>query len=183
MDLSFYKSEVDDVPADKITAYDQINVVDIDGNEKKLSDVVKGQKAVLIVNVASACGFTDSGYKGLVELYNKYHEKGLEVLGFPCNQFMNQEDKCELDIKNFGKEKYNVTFPMFSKVEVNGPNAHQLYNYLKTNSKEHNQGNGKVKNIPWNFSKFLVNHEGKVVASYPPNVKTEEIIPDIEKLL
>jgi glutathione peroxidase len=181
-DYYFYQKNVDTCKFDIPQNINDIKVKDIDGGEKPLSDYLKGKKVTLIVNVASSCGYTDSNYKQLVELYQKYSEKGLEILGFPCNQFMGQEDKCELDIKNFSKNNYKVTFPMFSKIEVNGENTHPLYVYLKNHTKELNQNEG-LKNIPWNFAKFLVDTDGNVVHFYPPHHNPSEIAADLDKLI
>ena len=102
-------------------------------------------------------------------------------MGFPCNQFFSQEKKCEFDIKSFVQGKYQVEFPMFSKVEVNGPNTCDIFKYLRYNS-ELNE-NGNIKYIPWNFTKFLLDKDGKIVKMYWPNDKPAEMVPEIEKLL
>lgn len=135
-------------------------------------------KALLIVNTASKCGFT-SQFKGLESLYEKYHDQGLEVLGFPCNQFLKQEPGSESEISEFCTLNYAVTFPMFSKIEVNGANTHPLYQYLKSEAKGL-LGSEKIK---WNFTKFLVNKEGKVLKRYAPKLEPKEITADIEKIL
>jgi glutathione peroxidase len=178
----FFKNSVDKFKFDIPQNINEIKVKDIDGVDKLLGDYLKGKKASIIVNVASSCGYTDNNYKQLVELYQKYGDKGLEILGFPCNQFMGQEDKCELDIKNFSKSQYKVTFPMFSKIDVNGENTHPLYVYLKYNTKDFNQ-NGALKNIPWNFTKFLVDSNGKVVNYYAPGYNPNDIAKDLDKLI
>ena len=142
-------------------------VTDINGQEKTLAEY-KGKK-LLIVNVASKCGFTPQ-YKGLEELYENNKDK-LVVLGFPCNQFGGQEPGSEEEIKSFCDLTYNVTFPMFSKVDVNGSNAHPLYEYLK----EQAPGLMGSKAVKWNFTKFLVDEEGKVLKRFAPKDKTESI--------
>lgn len=133
---------------------------------------------LLIVNVASKCSFTPQ-YAGLEELYQKYKDRGLVVLGFPCNQFMWQEPGDGNDIKSFCTLKYNVTFPMFAKVDVNGKNSHPLYKHLK------NEARGLLgsKSVKWNFTKFLVDRDGKVVRRYFTLTKPEKLAADIEKLL
>ena len=135
-------------------------------------------KVVLIVNVASKCGFTPQ-YAGLQTLYETYHDKGLEILGFPCNQFGKQEPGTNDEIQNFCQVNYGVTFPMFDKIDVNGDDAHPLYEYLKAAA----PGALGMKAIKWNFTKFLVDAQGDVVKRFEPNVKPEDIAPDIEALL
>ncbi|TNC42883.1 glutathione peroxidase [Mumia zhuanghuii] len=156
------------------SAYD-FSAVDIDGAERGL-DEFRG-KAVLVVNTASKCGFTPQ-YEGLEELYRKYQDEGLVVLGFPCDQFRNQEPGDEAEIKEFCSLTYDVTFPMFSKVDVNGPDAHPLYRWLR------DQKSGVLGDrIKWNFTKFLIDADGSVVDRYAPTTKPEDIADDIEKLL
>ena len=131
-------------------------------------------KVLLIVNVASKCGFTEQ-YAGLESLYKKYKDKGLVVLGFPCNQFMNQEPLSEDEIKSFCSLTYGVTFPMFAKIDVNGENTHPLYKYLKE-SKKGLLGSEAIK---WNFTKFLVDKNGNVINRYAPATKPEALEVDI----
>ncbi len=135
-------------------------------------------KLLLIVNTASECGFTPQ-YAGLQELYETYHDRGLEVLGFPCNQFGKQEPGSSEEIQHFCRVNYGVTFPMFDKINVNGANAHPLFRYLK------NQAPGALgtKAIKWNFTKFLVGRDGHVVARFAPSVAPDEIGPEIETLI
>jgi len=134
-------------------------------------------KVLLIVNTASQCGFTPQ-YKGLQELYAKYHDRGLEILGFPCDQFGHQEPGSDAEIASFCEVNYGVTFPLFSKIEVNGDNAHPLYKWLKGE-----KGGLLGDKIKWNFTKFLVNKQGTVVDRYAPTTTPEKISADIEKLL
>jgi glutathione peroxidase len=148
----------------------------IEGKETTLAPY-KG-KVMLIVNVASKCGYTPQ-YDGLQTLYEKYHEKGLVILGFPCNQFANQEPGTEEEIQHFCRVNFGVTFPMFSKIEVNGENTPPLYAYLKSEQ----TGILGTEAIKWNFTKFLVDREGKVVARFGPSTKPNEIEEEIEKLL
>ena len=135
-------------------------------------------RVMLIVNVASKCGFTPQ-YKGLESLYQKYQDKGLTVLGFPCNQFGAQEPGNESEIQNFCDTHYQVTFPLFSKVDVNGPQAHPLYQFLKSSEK----GLLGTEGIKWNFTKFLVDQNGTPVKRYAPQVTPEALEADIKKLL
>jgi glutathione peroxidase len=151
-------------------------VKDIHGKSVKL-DKYKG-KPLLIVNTASKCGFTPQ-YKGLEALYEKLHGKGLEILGFPCNQFGEQEPGSEAEIEQFCELNYGVTFPMFSKIDVNGDKAAPLYKYLKK-EKPGLMGSEAIK---WNFTKFLVDRNGKVLERYAPNTEPAAIAGDIEKLL
>jgi len=148
----------------------------IDGSEAKL-DTFKG-KALLVVNVASKCGFTPQ-YKGLETLYKKYKDKGFEVLGFPCDQFGHQEPGDEKEIKDFCSLTYDVSFPMFAKIKVNGDDAHPLYKYLKSQEK----GFLGTEFIKWNFTKFLIDKSGNVVKRYGSADKPESIEKDIEPLL
>lgn len=135
-------------------------------------------KTLLIVNVASQCGFTPQ-YHGLEALWRRYKDKGLVVLGFPCDQFGQQEPGDEDEIRRFCSDTYDVTFPMFAKIEVNGPGAHPLYQHLKA------EGRGVLgtKAIKWNFTKFLVNRDGNVVKRYAPADTPEAIEQEIVTLL
>ncbi|MAL98602.1 glutathione peroxidase [Hydrocarboniclastica marina] len=135
-------------------------------------------KVLLIVNTASKCGFTPQ-FEGLQKLYEQLHEKGLEVLGFPCNQFLSQDPGSNDEISQFCSLNYGVDFPMFAKLEVNGPETHPLFQYLKSQAK----GVMGSERIKWNFTKFLVNRDGEVVKRYPPTAKPEELRKDVEQLL
>ncbi|HVE48530.1 MAG TPA: glutathione peroxidase [Casimicrobiaceae bacterium] len=135
-------------------------------------------KVLLIVNTASECGFTPQ-YKGLEALYEKHRGQGLEVLGFPCNQFGAQEPGSESEIATFCERNYGVTFPMFAKVDVNGDNAAPIFKYLK----KEKPGLLGSEAIKWNFTKFLVDREGRVVSRFAPNETPESIERDVEKLL
>ena len=150
--------------------------MDIRGKEQKMSDY-KG-KVLLIVNVASQCGFTPQ-YKALQRLYTKYKNRDFEVLAFPSNQFRGQEPKNEMAIEQFCQVNYGVTFPLFSKIEVNGKNTHPLYQFLKKEAK----GFLGTQSIKWNFTKFLIDRDGNVISRYGSTVKPQEIEPDIETLL
>jgi glutathione peroxidase len=148
----------------------------IDGREQSLADF-RGQ-ALLIVNTASGCGFTPQ-YKGLEQLYETYKDRRFAVLGFPCNQFGNQESGSEMEIKSFCEMNFGVRFPLFAKVDVKGPKAHPLFQYLV----KEKPGFLGFKDVKWNFTKFLVDRSGKVVKRYAPTVKPEAIAADIEKIL
>jgi glutathione peroxidase len=153
-----------------------IPVTDIHGKAVKLAEYK--DKVLLVVNVASKCGFTPQ-YKGLEALYEKLHARGLEVLGFPCNQFGAQEPGSEDEIANFCELNYGVTFPLFAKIDVNGGDAAPLYQHLK----KARPGLLGSEAIKWNFTKFLVDRKGNVVERYAPNVEPQAIAEDIEKLL
>lgn len=146
------------------------------GGEEKLA-AYKG-KTLLIVNVASKCGFTPQ-YEGLQALYETYRDKGLEILAFPCNQFGAQEPGDEKEIASFCSLTYGVSFPMFAKVDVNGEGAHPLYKFLKKEKK----GLAGSEAIKWNFTKFLVDAEGAVVARFGPQDTPELIARKLEKML
>ena len=135
-------------------------------------------KVLLIVNTASACGFTPQ-YKGLEEVYRRFRERGVEVLGFPCNQFGKQESGSEAEIGAFCEKNYGVSFPLFAKIDVNGGNAHPLFRHLKREAR----GVLGTQSIKWNFTKFLVARDGRVVKRYAPNTAPDKILGDIEAVL
>ena len=162
----------------------EIPVKTIDGNETTLNPY-KG-KTLLIVNVASKCGLTPQ-YEGLQKLYEKYQDKGFEILGFPANNFMGQEPGTEEEIKTFCDMNYNVSFPLFSKISVKGDNQHPLYNYLTETHPKTDVGGGfllklaklgqissKSNDVAWNFEKFLVNKNGEIVARFAPDVTPDD---------
>jgi len=152
------------------------SVTDIKGKPVNL-DRYRG-KPMLIVNTASQCGYTPQ-YKGLEALYRKYHDQGLEVLGFPCNQFGQQEPGDSKAIAEFCELNFGVTFPLFAKVDVNGDAAAPVFKYLKTEK----PGLLGSEGIKWNFTKFLVDREGRVIARFAPKDTPESIAADIEKVL
>lgn len=152
------------------------NATRLNGQQEELSQY-QGQ-VVLIVNTASKCGFTPQ-YEGLENVFKQYKEQGLAILGFPCNQFGKQEQGGGEQITEFCQINYGVSFPMFDKIEVNGDNAHPLYQDLKKAA----PGLMGSKAIKWNFTKFLVNRKGEVVKRYAPTTKPEDMVADIEKLL
>lgn len=163
----------------------EIPVKTIDGKETNLGEY-KG-KVLLVVNVASKCGLTPQ-YESLQKLYDEYHDKGFEVLGFPSNDFMGQEPGTEEEIKDFCGKNYNVTFPMFSKVSAKGGDQHELYKYLTETKPETDVNDGefeeKLKDygsersesseVLWNFEKFLVSKDGEIVARFAPDVTVED---------
>jgi len=153
-----------------------INVETIDGASQTLENY-RGQ-VLLIVNVASQCGFTPQ-YAGLESLYREFRERGFSVLGFPCNQFGSQEPGSNTEIAGFCSNTYEVTFPMFAKLEVNGPDAHPLFRVLKAARK----GLLGSESIKWNFTKFLVDREGNVVRRYAPRDTPDSIRKDLAALL
>jgi glutathione peroxidase len=147
----------------------------IDGEEQALS-TYQG-KVLLVVNVASKCGFTPQ-YAGLEKLHREFADAGLAVLGFPCDQFGHQEPGDEAEIKDFCSTTYDVTFPMFAKIDVNGDDTHPLYEWLK--SEQRGVLGGRIK---WNFTKFLVDRTGQPVRRYAPNTAPEDIADDIKEQL
>lgn len=153
-----------------------IPVKSIDGSEQTLAPY-QG-KVLVIVNTASQCGFTPQ-YKGLERLHRELGPKGVEVLGFPCNQFGAQEPGTEEEIKSFCSRTYDVSFPMFAKVDVNGEHAHPLFEHLKSEK----PGLLGTEAIKWNFTKFLVGRDGKVLKRYAPTDTPESIRADVEKAL
>jgi len=148
----------------------------LSGQEKALADF-KG-KVLLIVNTASKCGFTPQ-YKGLQALYEKYRVRGFEVLGFPCNQFLYQEPEAGSEIQTFCERNFGVTFPLFEKIDVNGTNAHPLFQYLTKAA----PGFFGLRAVKWNFTKFLIDHHGRAVKRYAPMTPPEKLETDIEALL
>ena len=148
----------------------------IDGQERSLSGFAG--KVLLIVNVASKCGFTPQ-YAGLEALHRKLQDRGFAVLGFPCDQFGHQEPGNEAEIRDFCRLNYDVSFPLFAKIEVNGSGAHPLWHYLKSQAK----GVLGTEAIKWNFTKFLIDRDGKVVRRYAPNDRPESLEKDIASLL
>ncbi|MFT5874928.1 MAG: glutathione peroxidase [Clostridium sp.] len=153
---------------------------DFSAKEMDGKDVLMKQykgKVVLVVNTASKCGLTPQ-FKGLEELYVEYKEQGFEILGFPCNQFANQDSGTNEEIQNFCLLNYGVSFTMFEKIDVNGENAHPLYKYLK------NEAKGFLSNeIKWNFTKFLLDTDGNVIKRFAPTVVPAKIEADIKNLL
>lgn len=157
------------------TVYD-FDARSLDGNPVRLQQYAG--KALLIVNTASKCGFTPQ-YTGLEELYERYRDRGLVVLGFPCNQFGEQEPGEAAEIGAFCQKNYGVSFPMFEKIEVNGDAAHPLYHWLKQSA----PGLFGSQRIKWNFTKFLLDRSGHVQARYAPVTKPQKLAADIEALL
>jgi glutathione peroxidase len=160
----------------EVTSIYDINVTTIDGDTIALSAYL--DKVILIVNVASKCGFTDQ-YDGLEKLYQEYSDRSFIVLGFPCNQFGSQEPGTEKEIKSFCRLTYGVTFPMFAKIEVNGTKAHPLYVHLKKEGRGA-LGSGSIK---WNFTKFLIDRDGHVVKRFAPSTEPLSLANHIELLL
>jgi glutathione peroxidase len=158
-----------------MTSLTDFSATAIDGQDIDLSTYA-GQ-VVLVVNTASECGFTPQ-YQGLQALHEQYADRGFAVLGFPCDQFGNQEPGDEAQIADFCERNYGVSFPMFSKIEVNGDGAHPLFQWLRQE-----KGGVLGSAIKWNFTKFLVGRDGQVLRRYPPTTKPEKLTDDIEKAL
>tara|TARA_Y100001970_G_C14051850_1_gene759374 strand:- start:485 stop:964 length:480 start_codon:yes stop_codon:yes gene_type:complete len=149
-----------------------------DSLKKDISLSEYSGKTLLVVNVASKCGLTPQ-YEGLQELYDRYKDRNFVVLGFPCNQFGGQEPGTDAEINDFCDINYSVTFPIFSKIEVNGPNAHPLFKLLKRDK----PGIFRTQSIKWNFTKFLINSNGKIVERFSPRVEPKYIKEQIERIL
>ena len=154
----------------------EFNAKTIDGTEQSLNEYAG--KTLLVVNVASKCGFTPQ-YTGLESLYRKFKDKGLVILGFPCDQFGHQEPGDADEIKNFCSTKFDVSFPLFAKIDVNGSKAHPLYQHLKRAA----PGVLGTEGVKWNFTKFLVDKKGKVVRRYGSMDSPESIERDIARIL
>jgi glutathione peroxidase len=160
------------------SVYD-FSALSVDGHEVPLAQY-KG-KVLVVVNTASKCGFTPQ-YAGLEALYRDYKDRGVAVLGFPCNQFGAQEPGTEAEIAQFCELNYGVSFPIFAKIDVNGSNAHPLYKFLKS-KRSGIFGAIGLDAIKWNFTKFLVDRTGNVVGRYAPSTAPAELAPEIDKLL
>ena len=157
------------------------NIYDIhikDSSNKEVSMSKFEGKTLLIVNVASKCGLTPQ-YEGLQSLYEEYKDRNFVVLGFPCNQFGGQEPGTNSEINNFCEINYSVTFPIFSKIKVNGPDSHPLFKLLKNDK----PGIFRTESIKWNFTKFLVNSSGKIIERFSPRVEPKYIRSEIERIL
>jgi glutathione peroxidase len=159
-----------------LTSFYEFTAPLLDGKPQAMADY-QG-KVVLVVNVASKCGYTPQ-YEGLEALWRKYQDKGLVILGFPCNQFGEQEPGSASDIAQFCSTTYDVSFPIFGKIDVNGDHAHPLYEYLKHAAK----GVLGTESVKWNFTKFLVDRQGKVVHRFAPETTPEALEGDVAKLL
>jgi glutathione peroxidase len=155
-----------------VTSFYDFEVATIDGRTQRL-DAYRGQ-VLLVVNVASRCGLTPQ-YAGLEALYRQHRAEGFAILGFPCDQFCHEEPGNEAEIKSFCASNYDVTFPLFAKIKVNGPSAHPLYRYLKSARR----GLLGTRLIKWNFTKFLINRSGTVVRRYAPTVGVKRIEKDL----
>ena len=158
-----------------MTSLQDFSARSIDGRDIDLS-AYQGQ-VVLVVNTASQCGFTPQ-YQGLQQLHDAYAERGFAVLGFPCDQFGHQEPGDDAEIAGFCERNFGVTFPLFSKIEVNGDGAHPLYQWLRSE-----KGGLLGSKIKWNFTKYLLGKDGQVIGRYSPTTKPEKIASDIEKAL
>ena len=154
----------------------QFSATDNKNNDLPLSNF--SDKVLLIVNTASGCGLTPQ-YEGLQKLHTELSQQGFEILAFPCNQFKQQESGTNEEIQQFCDLNFNIKFPLFDKIEVNGDNTHPLFNYLKQKA----PGILGSKSIKWNFTKFLVNRRGEVIKRYAPTTKPEALIADIKNLL
>lgn len=179
MARAMYSTKTEPIDDDPKNFFD-ILAMDLRGNPIDFSTYkLKGKKSYLIVNVASGCQLTNQNYRELNKLYAELSDKGLEILCFPCNQFYNREPKCNADIEQYLKEHFQPEFPVFGKIECNGPNAHPVYKYLRRNCEEFQikkkDGTIEYKPIPLTFSKFLLDKDGKVVGYWEPIVYPNKI--------
>ena len=158
-----------------MTTLHDFTATTLDGREQPLSEYAG--KVVLVVNTASQCGFTPQ-YQGLQKLHEEFGDQGFAVLGFPCDQFGNQEPGSEAEISDFCEKNFGVTFPLFSKVDVNGDDAHPLFDWLKDS-----KGGMLGSKIKWNFTKFLIGRDGQVIDRFAPTTEPEKLSKDIEKAL
>lgn len=172
------KDQMTDIPG----SFWDLEATDIQGKKVKFSEL-KGKKLYLLVNVASACGLTNSNYRQLKKFHDQYNEHGLHIMGFPCNQFKEQESGCEADIEEVVRTKFKIKFQMFSKIEVNGQNCHPVYKFLRRNSDLWIAKEGKAKEIPWNFAKFLVDADGKVIKYFSSEVPPNDFRGEVENII
>lgn len=181
MGIFFHKKGKENITNVPKSLWD-LKAIDIDGKEVELKQY-KGKKVLVIVNVASACGLAPKQYRGLMSLYRRYRDNGLEILAFPCNQFQNQEPQCEANIKEFITKRFGANFSVFSKIEINGTDCHPVYKYLRMNSVLKDTKKDTAQEIPWNFAKFLLDSDGKVRKFYAPDIRPEIMAKDIEELM
>ena len=157
-------------------------MTDIEGREILLGDLLDGKKCYLIVNVASKCMLSSIQYQELVKAHQEYRQYGFEILAFPCNQFLSREPGSNEQIVSYARGKHGAEFPIFSKVNVNGQNAHEVFKYVRSKCSKFNKTKGKLTYIPYNFSKFLLNSNGEVVVYQDPTKPVKDIYPLIEEL-
>lgn len=161
-----------------------LEATDIAGRKLPFAELRGRHRAFIVTNVACKCGLTSDTYRQLVELHERYAAQGLAVLAFPCNQFGGQEPQPEAEIERYLKETFAVRFHLFSKVDVNGPNAHSVFRFLRAHSELAEPGaDGEARVIPWNFAKFLLDAEGRVVGYFPPKVNPSEMEGEVRRLL
>ncbi|CAI2379018.1 unnamed protein product [Moneuplotes crassus] len=165
------------------TSIFDIPATDIEGNEVILGDLVKDCKCVMIVNVASKCMLANKHYTQMVKIHKCFQHKGFQILAFPCNQFLGQESCSNDDINEFVRTKYGVEFKMMAKVNVNGVNSHEVFKFCRKYSSLYDEKTGKLKSIPFNFSKFLINSKGQVEGFYSPKKKPDSMIDKIKEIL
>ena len=182
MGAIFFKTKKEKLVT-SVSSIFECKAVDIDGNEHLLADLAKGYKSIMVVNVASKWGLTKTHYQQMVKIHNTYHDKGFQIFAFPCNQFMSQEPGTNEDIKAFVQEKYGGNFQLFSKIDVNGENSDEIFKFCRRHSELYDEKTDTIKNIPWNFAKFLINEEGQVVEYYSPKKNPEVLVPKIEEML
>ncbi|CDW85782.1 glutathione peroxidase [Stylonychia lemnae] len=178
----FFKKNKEKVES-KYNSILEIQVEDINSSQVLLQDLLKDKKCTIIVNVASKCGLSQKMYSDLVKTYEKFHDQGLEILAFPCNQFMNQEPGSNLQILEYARETHGVQFPIFAKTEVNGKRANELFKYLRASCPDLRSKNSKVKALPWNFCKFILDQNGQQVKYLDPKTTLESNFHVIQKVI
>ena len=178
----FFKRKKEKLETSVDSLFD-IKAVDIDGEEHLLADLAKGYKCIMVVNVASKWGLTKTHYQQMVKIHEDYHDKGFQIFAFPCNQFMSQEPGTNEEVKAFAQEKYGAKFQLFSKIDVNGDDSHEVFKFCRRHSPLYDPKTGTVQNIPWNFAKFLIDSDGQVVEYYNPKQNPEVCVPKIEEML
>ena len=179
---AFYHTDSEKL-SDSPRTFFEVSAKDIKGKEVRFADFEGKQKAFIVVNVACLCGFAYGDYKALNQLFLDNKDKGLSVLAFPCNQFKNQESGSDAEIEDLVRSKFNAEFQLFSKIDVNGANTHPLYKFLRTHSVLHNKQTGEAKQVPWNFTKFLVDRNGAVVKMFNPEDSPTSFKEEVERLL
>lgn len=179
MGCIFFKTGIDYFSDLETPEFRDIVVIDINGYVKKIGDHLKHKKLLIITNTATHSWYTKNNYSQINDLQKKYNDQGLECFLFPCNQFFSSETFEEKEINKYISHNFEIKYPLFSKIDVNGENTHELYRYLKKHSKYFNLGENRLRNIPWSFTKFIVTAKGEVLRFYSPDIEPKTIENDI----